>query len=157
MATSTKKSAAKKPAAKKPAAKKAAVKKTVAKVAAKARKAAAPATKPVVHPAPMKPIAKPLSKQGLIAHLAESAAVEIQAVRAVLANLEATILASLHRKGARTFTFPGLFKASVVMVPAKPQRRGINPFTKMEQVFAAKPASTKVKVRVLKRAQDAAK
>jgi nucleoid DNA-binding protein len=158
MATSTKKSAAKKPAAKKPAAKKAAVKKTVAKVAAKARKAAAPAAaKPVVSPAPMKPITKPLSKQGLVAHLAESAAVEIRAVKAVLANLEATILASLNKRGARTFTFPGLFKATVITVPAKPQRKGINPFTKMEQVFAAKPASTKVKVRMLKRAQDAAK
>ena len=39
---------------------------------------------------------------------------------------------------------------------AKPRRKGINPFTKEEQVFAAKPASVKVKVRPLKKLKDAA-
>jgi nucleoid DNA-binding protein len=146
MATS-KKSAAKKPATKKPAAKKA------AKPAAKAAKKAAPAAAQ----GPMKPVSGALSKQGLAAHIAEHAAVEMRAVKAVLASLEQTILASLHRKGARSFTFPGLFKATAISVPARPARKGINPFTKQEQVFAAKPASTKVKIRALKKAQDAAK
>jgi hypothetical protein len=41
-------------------------------------------------------------------------------------------------------------------VPAKPSRKGINPFTKEPQVFAAKPASTKIKVRMLKKAKEAA-
>ena len=41
-------------------------------------------------------------------------------------------------------------------VPAKPKRKGINPFTKEEQWFAAKPASVKVKVRPLKKLKDAA-
>jgi len=162
MATASKKPAAKKPAAKKPAAKKPVAAKAPAKKAA-AKPAAAKAAKPAaagtpnVKPAPLKPIAKPLGKTGLVAHLAETAAVEIKAVKAVLASLEATIFASLHKKGARSFTWPGLFKATVVSVPAKPARKGINPFTKAEQVFAAKPASTKVKVRMLKKAQDAAK
>jgi nucleoid DNA-binding protein len=162
MATASKKPAAKKPAAKKPAAKKPAAAKAPAKKAA-AKPAAAKAAKPAaagapnVKPGPLKPIAKPLGKTGLIAHLAETAAVEMKAVKAVLASLEATIFASLHKKGARSFTWPGLFKATVVSVPAKPARKGINPFTKAEQVFAAKPASTKVKVRMLKKAQDAAK
>jgi nucleoid DNA-binding protein len=165
MATASKKPAAKKPAAKKPAAKKpvaakAPAKKAAAKPAAtKAARATKPAAAgaPNVKPGPLKPIAKPLGKTGLIAHLAETAAVEMKAVKAVLASLEATIFASLHKKGARSFTWPGLFKATVVSVPAKPARKGINPFTKAEQVFAAKPASTKVKVRMLKKAQDAAK
>jgi nucleoid DNA-binding protein len=150
MVTAPKKSAAKKSASKKPAAKKPA--------ASKAAKA--PAKKSAAKPAPsapMKPITAPMSKQGLVAHVAEQAAVELRAAKAVLASLEATILASLHKKGARGFTFPGLFKATVVSTPAKPQRKGINPFTKLEQVFPAKPASTKVKIRALKRAQDAAK
>ena len=43
-----------------------------------------------------------------------------------------------------------------VKVAAKPKRKGINPFTKEEQWFAAKPASTKVKVRALKKLKDAA-
>ena len=55
-----------------------------------------------------------------------------------------------------TFTLPGLLKITAVNVPAKPKRKGINPFTKEEQWFAAKPASTKVKVRPLKKLKDAA-
>jgi hypothetical protein len=163
MATASKKPAAKKPAAKKPAAKKpvaakAPAKKTAAKTAAKAAPKAAPkAGTPNVTPAPMKPIAKPLSKSGLVSHLAEVAAVEVKAVKAVLANLEATILASLGKKGARAFTWPGLLKATAITVPAKPARKGVNPFTKQEQTFAAKPASTRIRVRMLKKAQDAVK
>lgn len=157
MATTTKKPAAKKPAAKKPAAKKAApaAKKAPAKKAAPAAAAAAKA--PNVKPAPMKPIAKALSKQTLLAHLAESAAVDLKAVKAVLANLEATILASLHKKGARGFVWPGLFKATLVATPARPARKGVNPFTKQEQMFAAKPASAKIRIRALKKANEAIK
>ena len=51
---------------------------------------------------------------------------------------------------------PGLLKITVVAVPAKPKRKGINPFTKQEQVFAAKPATVKIKVRPLKKLKDAA-
>ncbi|MFA6135512.1 MAG: DNA-binding protein, partial [Phycisphaerae bacterium] len=36
-------------------------------------------------------------------------------------------------------------------------RKGINPFTKMEQIFAAKPARKVVKVRPLKALKDMAK
>jgi nucleoid DNA-binding protein len=157
MATASKKPAAKPAAAKKPAAKVAAAKKPAAKKPVAAAKApAAKAAAPNLKPAAMKPIPKALSKQALIAHLAEHAAVELKAVKAVVANLEATIFASLHKKGARNFVWPGLFKATVVSVPAKPSRKGINPFTKEPQVFAAKPASTKIKVRMLKKAKEAA-
>ena len=51
---------------------------------------------------------------------------------------------------------PGVLKITAVNVPAKPKRKGINPFTKQETVFAAKPASTKLKVRPLKKLKDAA-
>jgi hypothetical protein len=51
---------------------------------------------------------------------------------------------------------PGLLKVTSVNVPAKPKRKGINPFTKEEQWFAAKPATVKVKVRPLKKLKDAA-
>ena len=158
MATASKKPAAKKPAAKKAAAKKPAAKAPAKAPAKKAAKSAAPkAAAPNTTAAAMKPIAKPLSKSGLISHLAEAAAVEARAVKAVLVNLEATILASLSKKGARMFTWPGLLKATAVTVPAKPARKGINPFTKQEQTFAAKPASTRIRVRMLKKAQDAVK
>ena len=68
-----------------------------------------------------------------------------------------------HRPGlegrarrAGSFTLPGLLKITSVNVPAKPKRKGINPFTKEEQWFAAKPATVKVKIRPLKKLKDSA-
>jgi plastocyanin len=82
--------------------------------------------------------------------------VEPKLVKAVVAALESTVLMSVHKKGLGEFTMPGLFKVSVVNVPAKKKRTGIDPFTKQERVFAAKPASVKIKVRALKKLKDAA-
>ena len=107
-------------------------------------------------PAAAKPIKEALSKSGLTAHLAEASGVAAKDVRAVLAHLEAAVAGSVSKKGAGSFTLPGLLKISAVQVAAKPKRKGINPFTKEEQWFAAKPASVKVKVRPLKKLKDAA-
>ncbi len=120
-----------------------------------ATKKAAPA-KPAAKPAALKPIKEALSKSGLVAHLCEASGVAARDVRAVMAALEGAVASSVHKKGAGSFTLPGLLKISAVSVPAKPKRKGINPFTKEEQWFAAKPATTKVKVRPLKKLKDAA-
>jgi len=136
----------KKPAATKPA--------TPAKQAAvPAKKAAAPIKAAAAAP---KPIKTAFNKTSLIAHLAEQTGVEAKAVKAVVATLEATMLASVHKKGLGEFTMPGLFKVNVLNVPAKKKRTGIDPFTKQERVFAAKPATVKIKVRALKKLKDAA-
>ena len=121
-----------------------------------APKKAAPAKAAAAKPAAMKPIKEALSKSGLVAHLSEASGVVAKDVRAVMAALEGAVAASVHKKGAGSFTLPGLLKISAVNVPAKPKRKGINPFTKEEQWFAAKPATTKVKVRPLKKLKDAA-
>ena len=117
-----------------------------------ARKAAAP--KPAA--APMKPIKALFNKSSLASHLAETTGVEPKAVKAVMAALENTMIASINRKGAGSFQLPGLLKVTAVAVPAKKARKGINPFTKEETVFKAKPASVKLKVRPLKKLKDAA-
>jgi nucleoid DNA-binding protein len=127
----------------------------MAKKAKKAVKKAAP-KKAAAKPAPQKPIKEALSKSGLVAHIANTTGVAAKDVRAVMATLESTVHASVSKKGAGSFTLPGLLKISAVNVPAKPKRKGINPFTKEEQWFAAKPASVKVKVRALKKLKDAA-
>lgn len=103
-----------------------------------------------------KPIKEALSKSGLVAHIAEASGVVAKDVRAVLAALEGAVAGSVHKKGAGSFTLPGLLKISAINVPAKPKRKGINPFTKEEQWFAAKPATVKIKVRPLKKLKDAA-
>ncbi|MBB3821875.1 nucleoid DNA-binding protein [Xanthomonas arboricola] len=136
----------------KTAAKKAAPKKAVKKVAA--TKTAKPA-KAATSAAP-KPIKEALSKTGLVAHIAESTQLAPKDVRAVLASLEAAAHSSLNKKGVGSFTLPGMLKITSVNVPAKPKRKGINPFTKEEQIFAAKAATRKVKVRPLKKLKDAA-
>ena len=142
-------------------AKKAPAKKAAAKTAPKAapkaaaKPAAAAPQKPVVT-GPLKPIKTAFNKTGLIAHLASTAAVDPKAVKAVVAALEATIAASVAKKGAGSFTMPGLFKVTSVHLPAKKARVGIDPFTKVERKFAAKPATTKVKVRAMKKLKDAA-
>ena len=119
-----------------------------------AKKKAAPKT--AAKPAASKPIKAALSKSGLVAHLAETSGVAAKDVRAVMAALEGAVAGSVSKKGAGSFTLPGLLKITAVNVPAKPKRKGINPFTKVEQWFAAKPATTKVKVRPLKKLKDAA-
>ncbi len=124
----------------------------------KAVKAAAPmkAAKAAAPVAAIKPIKTAFSKTTLAAHLAEQAGVEPKTVKAVLAALEATILASVHKKGLGEFTLHGLLKLAVSNVPAKKKRLGKDPFTGQERMFAAKPASVKIKARALKKLKDAA-
>ena len=47
-------------------------------------------------------------------------------------------------------------KVTAQNVPAKKKRLGKDPFTGVERMFAAKPASTKIKTRALKKLKDAA-
>jgi nucleoid DNA-binding protein len=153
--TATKKTAA--PATKKaaaPATKKAT---TVSKKAAPvAKKAAAPAVKKPVVATPLKPIKDTFTKASLTVHLSERSGVEPKAAKALLAALEETVLASIHKKGAKEFTLPGLLKVVAQDVPAKKKRFGKDPFTGQDKWFAAKPASMRLKVRLLKKLKDAA-
>ena len=141
---------------------KAAVPAPAPKVVVKAA-AAAPAKKVAAKPAagakPVaagKPIKSVFNKTTLNAHLAQQAGVEPKAVKAVLAALEATMLASINKKGLGAFTLPGLLKVTVLQVAAKKKRMGKDPFTGVERQFAAKPASVKIKTRALKKMKDAA-
>jgi hypothetical protein len=120
------------------------------KAAKKVAKKAAP------KPASNKPIKEVLGKSGLVDYIATTTDVMARDVRAVLAGLEGAVVGSVNKNGARTFILPGLLKITVASIPAKPKRKGINPFTKMEQWFAAKPATVRVKVRPLKKLKDAA-
>jgi hypothetical protein len=123
----------------------------------KAKKAAAPAKKvaKAAAPAAMKPIKTAFNKTTLTAHLAQVTGVDAKSVKGVLAALEATMHASIAKKGLGTFLLPGMLKITAVSVAARPKRKGIDPFTKVERMFAAKPASVKLKVRALKKLKDA--
>ena len=128
---------------------------STAKQATAVNKAApkAAAAKPVVA---VKPIKETFNKTSLAAHLAATSGVDVKAVRSVMAALESTMLASVHKKGAGEFTLPGIVRVAVQQVPAKKARKGIDPFTQEERVFKAKPASVKLKARFFKKLKDAA-
>ena len=144
-------------------------KKTPAPVVKKAVKAAAPAkttkakaapakaAKPAkAAPAALKPIKTAFNKSSLAAHVAEQSGVDAKSAKAVLAALEGAIVMSVNKKGLGSFTLPGLLKVTVQNVPAKKKRMGKDPFTGVERMFAAKPASVKIKTRALKKLKDAA-
>ncbi|MFL9937552.1 HU family DNA-binding protein, partial [Paraburkholderia sp. RL18-103-BIB-C] len=131
------------------AAAKPAPKKVVAPVEKKAKaptvkKTATPATKKAVDATPLKPIKDSFTKASLATHLAEHAGVEPKAAKALMAALEETVLASVHKKGAKVFTLPGLLKVVAQDVPAKKKRFGKDPFTGEDKWFAAKPASVRL-------------
>ena len=121
---------------------------------AKAVKAVKPAAKAA--PAALKPIKTAFNKSSLAAHVAEQSGVDAKSAKAVLAALEGAIVMSVNKKGLGSFTLPGLLKVTVQNVPAKKKRMGKDPFTGVERMFAAKPASVKIKTRALKKLKDAA-
>jgi hypothetical protein len=61
------------------------------------------------------------------------------------------------KNGPGVFVFPGLMKIMVVQKPAVAARKGINPFTKQEQMFKARPACKVIKIRALKALKDMTK
>jgi nucleoid DNA-binding protein len=98
---------------------------------------------------------KPLSKSEILKAIAETVGDEVSPkhVKAVFEHLVAVGHKELKKAG--TFVLHGFAKFVVVKKPAKPARKGINPFTKLEQTFAAKPASKSVRARPVKAIKDA--
>lgn len=139
--------AAKKKAAKKPAAKKAPAKKPAAKKSAAKKPAAAKA-------APKISSDKAPSKSDILNIISAETTLNRKQVSAVLDSLTGLIGKSIGTKGSGTFSLPGLLKVKVIKKPATKARKGINPFTKEEVMFKAKPARKVVKVLPLKGLKD---
>lgn len=136
--------AKKKATTKKAAAKKAPAKKAVTKKAAVKKAAATKVTA----------IKEPMTKSTLFATIAERTELSKKDVAAVFSELENLIDGHIRKRSAGSFTLPGLVKITTVKKPARKARKGINPFTGEETMFKAKPASTAVKIRPLKKLKD---
>jgi nucleoid DNA-binding protein len=95
---------------------------------------------------------KPLTKTELLTAIAEETELTRKQVSAVFDALSGQIKKSLGNRGPGVFAVPGLVKIEKKKVPARPAKKGVpNPFKPGETMdIAAKPASTKVKVRPLK-------
>jgi nucleoid DNA-binding protein len=100
---------------------------------------------------------KPATKSEILACLAEATELSRKQVAGVFDALSCCIKNAVGKKGPGVFALPGLLKIMVVQKPAVPAHKGINPFTKQEQMFKAKPARRVIKVRPLKALKDMAK
>jgi nucleoid DNA-binding protein len=98
------------------------------------------------------PAKKAPSKSEVMANIAEATGLSKKQVGAVMDSLASEIKKALGGKGPGVFAVPGLVKIEKKKIPARPARKGVpNPFKPGELMdVAAKPASTKVKVRPLK-------
>jgi nucleoid DNA-binding protein len=94
------------------------------------------------------------SKSQILADLAEASTLTKKEVGTVLEELSKLIERHLGKKGVGEFTLPGILKITTVHKKAQKARKGINPFTKEEVMFKAKPARTVVKVRPLKKLKE---
>jgi nucleoid DNA-binding protein len=104
----------------------------------------------------LKPIKDKLTKSQIQDQIAECTGLARKDVAAVIDCLACVIEAHLMKNAAGEFVLPGLLKISTVRKPAVKARMGMDPFTKTEKMFKAKPASTAVKVRALKKLKDMA-
>ena len=97
---------------------------------------------------------KPPSKTEIFASIAETTGLTKRDISNVFDALNDQIKKAVGRSGSKTFAIPGLCKIVVQHKPATKERKGINPFTKEETIFKAKPARNVVKIRPLKKLKD---
>ena len=100
---------------------------------------------------------KPATKSEVLAGIAAKTQLSRKQVASVFEALAGVIKTAVGKKGPGVFALPGLLKIVVVQKPAVPARLGINPFTKQQQMFKAKPARKVIKVRPLKALKDMVK
>ena len=97
---------------------------------------------------------KVMNKSEIVSGISEQTGLTKKQVSSVFETMSGQIKKSLGRKGPGAYIIPGLMKIMVVRKPAVKARKGINPFTKEETIFKAKPARNVVKVRPLKNLKD---
>ena len=101
--------------------------------------------------------AKVATKSEILASIAATTELSRKQVAAVFEALSGLIKTNVGKKGPGMFVVPGLLKIMVIQKPATKAHKGINPFTKEEVMFKAKPARKVIKVRPLKALKDMAK
>ena len=101
--------------------------------------------------------AKLPTKSEILASIAKTTELSRKQVASVFDALSGLIKKNVGKKGPGMFVVPGLMKIVVIQKPAIKARKGINPFTKQEQMFKAKPARKVIKVRPMKALKDMAK
>lgn len=133
-----------------------AVKKSASKMKRKsgnAKPAAKPAAKKMA-PVKMPSVKDPMSKSGMIKTITDVTCLSKKDVVSVLDCFTQVIEKHVKSGGPGIFVMPGLMKISVVKKPARPARKGVNPFTGEEIMIKARPAYKAVKIKPLKKLKE---
>ena len=104
--------------------------------------------------ATVKTPSKVMNKNEVVSGIADQTGLTKKQVSSVFEAMTGQIKKSLGCNGTGAYMIPGLMKIVVVRKPAVKAHKGINPFTKEETMFKAKPARNVVKVRPLKNLKD---
>ncbi|MCE3238952.1 MAG: hupA [Gammaproteobacteria bacterium] len=125
-----------------------------------ARKASSKSGKKSVKKVQIKPkmptVKDPLTKGGIIKAIMDMTCLAKKEVAGVLDAFGTIIELHVKSRGPGKFVMPGLLKIAVVKKPAKPARKGVNPFTGEEMMFKAKPAHKVVKIKALRKLKEMA-
>lgn len=98
-------------------------------------------------------LTEPLNKTGLIKALCDMKMLNKKDVVAVLEGLQ-NLIEHSFKKGPGVFVWPSTLKMVRVKKPARPARKGINPFTGEEIMIKAKPARNVIKIKPLKKLKE---
>ncbi len=95
-----------------------------------------------------------MTKSQIIGELSDKTGLTKKDVSSVFASLQELVKRELSKRGPGEFVVPDMMKLKVRAIPARKERKGIDPFTKQERVFPAKPASRKIRATALKKLKD---
>merc|ERR1711862_419970 len=100
----------------------------------------------------MKAAATGLTAGAAFAKVAESTELKPKQVKAAITTYLEIAAAELKKNGK--FKLGGILNMKIKKKPARPARKGVNPFTKGPCVFKAKPASKTVRVLPMKKLKE---
>jgi nucleoid DNA-binding protein len=99
-------------------------------------------------------VKEPMTKSAIMDEIAQNTDLTKKQVSSVIDELAVLIERHIKKRGPGKLILPGLMKIEVKRKPATKARKGINPFTREETMFKAKPARNVVKIRPLKKVKD---
>ncbi len=98
--------------------------------------------------------AKRMTKAQVYTELAEKTGLSKRDIQNVFTEMFDLIKCELGADGPGEFIVPDMLKLKVKEVPAREEHKGIDPFTKEERIFPAKPAARRVRATPLKKLKD---
>jgi nucleoid DNA-binding protein len=98
--------------------------------------------------------AKRMSKAQVILELSEKTGLAKKDVQNLFDQVLVLVERELGKEGPGEFVLPDLVKLRVKTTPGRAEHVGLDPFTKQERTFPARPEARKVRVSAAKRLKD---